>query len=771
MSWLDRFFKSGVGNILDSGGTRLPTSDTLQFTGDGVVVTHDPTTGVNTATITAGTPFGALRTALRAKIGAQSGQIEFLEGVTTAGDGGGGYFRWSTGTATDDDGTILNENGFGNPATGYWERIFSGAIDVRWFGADATGASDSTTSLQNMITGRAAAGHALEFLVPHGTFKISSPLTIPNGVKKLVLRTVTDGSLAGDNPAPSVFYCKNVSGYFIDPTAAYGAPGSLTSLALQGIELDGADGSTSSANYSTSFLGAVKPPSSGNYIPNVTYRGTAVRHTKATNAKAYDLQNAFFVELDRAMAWDISNGWGTYILGLGVVSTTLTLRKCYFHGCAEAVHVQSNVTDVHVHDTVIESSQVAIAAYDTNLHVTGLYCENIGVTPAGGTGTVLTQVDLGLNDVLDGGSNPIMVDTAINLRHGSSHFTGCQFNGLHASGNAAAWFRGVGKGQTFGAAGTGWFRSCRMATLTDRFIADDTPVTASRSSYAIDIVDATAFTARGAVAPPGLIILYADARLVTRGRIMIPFVPASNDWRPVIVENGLFVGGIDFDFTRYSAAPADSPDLGQWLAGDKVLAASGLAVYTCVASGTPGTWTGEQVVDSSSLVSKLFYDNLIVVGQTIFGFNANPLSGVQNAFKSDLALDPSFPSSRMAAWLVGGAAGASLFANYGADGKFARNGYAGRWFHDVATGDWVLYSTASGSAGGTVTLVEKLRVKQDGSVLVNALCSVKAGSAATPNSAVVGSPGDIYLTTNGGSATTLWVKESGVGTNTGWVGK
>lgn len=47
---------------------------------------------------------------------------------------------------------------------------------------------------------------------------------------------------------------------------------------------------------------------------------------------------------------------------------------------------------------------------------------------------------------------------------------------------------------------------------------------------------------------------------------------------------------------------------------------------------------------------------------------------------------------------------------------------------------------------------------------------ISSGSA-TPNSAVVGSPGDLYLCTGGGSATTLWVKESGSGTNTGWVGK
>jgi hypothetical protein len=40
-----------------------------------------------------------------------------------------------------------------------------------------------------------------------------------------------------------------------------------------------------------------------------------------------------------------------------------------------------------------------------------------------------------------------------------------------------------------------------------------------------------------------------------------------------------------------------------------------------------------------------------------------------------------------------------------------------------------------------------------------------------PNSAVVGSVGDLFVRTDGGSSTTLYVKESGNGTNTGWVAK
>lgn len=41
----------------------------------------------------------------------------------------------------------------------------------------------------------------------------------------------------------------------------------------------------------------------------------------------------------------------------------------------------------------------------------------------------------------------------------------------------------------------------------------------------------------------------------------------------------------------------------------------------------------------------------------------------------------------------------------------------------------------------------------------------------SPNSTMLGRPGDTYQNLSGGAAATLWVKESGIDTNTGWVAK
>jgi hypothetical protein len=48
--------------------------------------------------------------------------------------------------------------------------------------------------------------------------------------------------------------------------------------------------------------------------------------------------------------------------------------------------------------------------------------------------------------------------------------------------------------------------------------------------------------------------------------------------------------------------------------------------------------------------------------------------------------------------------------------------------------------------------------------------TIQAGTG-SPNGVVTGNPGDMYLDKNGGAGTTLYIKESGSATNTGWVAK
>lgn len=94
----------------------------------------------------------------------------------------------------------------------------------------------------------------------------------------------------------------------------------------------------------------------------------------------------------------------------------------------------------------------------------------------------------------------------------------------------------------------------------------------------------------------------------------------------------------------------------------------------------------------------------------------------------------------------------------------------------IATSNTGLYSPSANALGITtngaaaVTISNAQLANFINAVQIQSAASIRSGSA-TPNSNVTGSVGDIYLWTGGAAGTTLWVKESGAATNTGWVSK
>lgn len=79
---------------------------------------------------------------------ANNGNVSTL-GYAANGDGGGGSWRYvsgeSAGTYVDNGGTVVVPTGGDGSAA--WLRQYSGPLDIRWFGADPTGASDCTDAL------------------------------------------------------------------------------------------------------------------------------------------------------------------------------------------------------------------------------------------------------------------------------------------------------------------------------------------------------------------------------------------------------------------------------------------------------------------------------------------------------------------------------------------------------------------------------------------------------------------------------------------------
>jgi len=95
-----------------------------------------------------------------------------LLGYHARGDGGGGVFYWdATSTATDNGGTIIKAA----PTTGRWIRVYSGAVNVKWFGATGDGVTDDVLAIQAAIDLKVDNG---AIFIPTGVFIVSTSLTI-----------------------------------------------------------------------------------------------------------------------------------------------------------------------------------------------------------------------------------------------------------------------------------------------------------------------------------------------------------------------------------------------------------------------------------------------------------------------------------------------------------------------------------------------------------------------------------------------------------------
>jgi hypothetical protein len=82
-----------------------------------------------------------------------------------------------------------------------------------------------------------------------------------------------------------------------------------------------------------------------------------------------------------------------------------------------------------------------------------------------------------------------------------------------------------------------------------------------------------------------------------------------------------------------------------------------------------------------------------------------------------------------------------------------------RLTYDTTNG-WQNEAAGLPLTGGTLT----------GSLSVNSTTAIITSGTGTPESVVTAPVGSMFLRTDGGAATTLYIKETGTG-NTGWVGK
>src|ERR1700755_1567368 len=103
-------------------------------------------------------------------------------------DGGGGLFAWDpTVIGTDDGGTVIVPDA-GGSVTGCWRRVYSGPMDVRWFGCKCDGATDDAARLQMALDAVPSGGQ----LILSGLMAVGSP-----GWAGLLIHRKTEISLIG----------------------------------------------------------------------------------------------------------------------------------------------------------------------------------------------------------------------------------------------------------------------------------------------------------------------------------------------------------------------------------------------------------------------------------------------------------------------------------------------------------------------------------------------------------------------------------------------
>ena len=95
--------------------------------------------------------------------------VELL-GYYSKGDGGGGTFYWdSTSIEDDNGGTIIEATGV---VDGRWIRNYSGAVNVKWFGAKGDNSNDDTWAVNTALN------YFKKVFIPKGEYKLTSTLTL-----------------------------------------------------------------------------------------------------------------------------------------------------------------------------------------------------------------------------------------------------------------------------------------------------------------------------------------------------------------------------------------------------------------------------------------------------------------------------------------------------------------------------------------------------------------------------------------------------------------
>jgi hypothetical protein len=164
--------------------------------------------------------------ALKAQTVPANNTAIYVQGYTTSGDGGEGWFVYNSSSASADNGGTIIAPTVGS---GRYLRSINATngqqINVKWFGVKGDGVTNDTAAVSNATAVAIAAEGALYF--PSTSSCYLTSVTIPNGTVGLRIIGDAKGTSAGASGSGSVI-CSNFVGNTIDSTSSNGTIGNIT---------------------------------------------------------------------------------------------------------------------------------------------------------------------------------------------------------------------------------------------------------------------------------------------------------------------------------------------------------------------------------------------------------------------------------------------------------------------------------------------------------------------------------------------------------------
>ncbi len=162
---------------------------------------------------------GTLAKNTSAQVGAS---LVLAAGCVTAGDGGGGVFWWNAAHITDDGGTLIVPGGTGVGSVGPgWVRIYSGPMNVRWFGAVANGTSPDQQGIQNAINAVPSTGGAVYVPPTTAFYNLTAGVANGDGTYAFSVTNKNMFSLFSDGPGAQFQLAKNLSFLAVTTVSAF----------------------------------------------------------------------------------------------------------------------------------------------------------------------------------------------------------------------------------------------------------------------------------------------------------------------------------------------------------------------------------------------------------------------------------------------------------------------------------------------------------------------------------------------------------------------